>query len=157
MIKFGIMVNNIGASQMSYYIVRNINRIYDTRDDLDVIVYYQVIHKQTLPHRFATMQVTECWNQHTPIIATSLSTAHKLLEFPGPTQKLYYIWDIEWLRPDNSNYELHRHAIVNPELTLIARSREHADIIENCFNRKIEHIVDDFNIEQILEVLEHVE
>ena len=43
---------------------------------------------------------------------------------------------------------------LDKDLILIARSEDHAKAIENYCNRKVDHIVEDFNIEQLIKVIE---
>lgn len=146
--RVSFLVNNIGASQLSYFLINEINH-----SDVDAIVYYETMHRQMLTHKFATMQMVEAWNQNVPAIATSLSTAHKLLNFPGPPLKFYYVWDLEWQRPHNPHYELYHTAMLNPNMELIARCKNHKDALENCFNREVRYIVNDFNMKEIEDVI----
>lgn len=139
---------------MGYHLIRGINNLMDQRDDVDVVVYYETMHRQTLPHKFATMQVAECWNQLTPVVATSLSTINKLLQFPGPTHKIYYVWDLEWLRNGNRYYNHYRIPFLSPDVTLVARSKDHAALISSTFNVEVEHVIEDCRIDQFLKVIE---
>jgi hypothetical protein len=77
--KLGFIVKHIGACQLGYLLIQEINKLYDSKGGhtLDVIVYYEAMHKQTLPHNFATMQILEACNQASPMIATSVETSIK--------------------------------------------------------------------------------
>lgn len=148
----GVLINNMGANQISYYVTKNIND-NDLRLGLNVIVYYEILHLNCIEHKFASMNTVEMYNQRTPMIATCLSTAYKLLNAVGPTDKWYYVYDLEWQRPINAYYELHANVLQNPKIKLMTRNEEYKTVIETCFNRKVEAVVDDFNLEQIKRVI----
>jgi hypothetical protein len=96
------------------------------------------------------MHISEAWGQKGTTIATSLSTANQLLSFPGPSSKLFYVWDLEWLRGQHRYADNYIQIYCNPDLVLIARSTPHAQIIHNNFNREISHIVSDFDLEKLI-------
>lgn len=149
------LVPNAGASQMSFYLIKEINELFENKPELDVIVYYEDRHRSCLAPNFSMMQISEAWFQPGPIIATSISTAKSLIKFPAE-KKFFYVWDLEWIRNNPSqtlNYESFKNIYTNKDLSLIARSTSHKKLIENCFNRKVEHVVEDFNINKILGVI----
>jgi len=100
------------------------------------------------------MEISQAWGHKGPMIATSLSTAEKLISFPSE-QKFFYVWDLSWIRNSRelNDYEKYKRIYTDSSLSLIARSESHKQAIENCFNRKVEHVVSDFNIQDILEIL----
>jgi len=108
---------------------------------------------QLLPHAFAVMQIVECWDQNHPVIATTLSTAEKMVTFPNAERKIFYVWDLEWLRRPHNFYMRARNVLTNKAIELVARGSHHATLIKNCFNRPVEKIVDDFDIDSFLEIL----
>jgi len=153
---FSVLVSNTGSSQLSFFVINELNNLCDYRPDIDPIVFYENAHKNCLPANFATMQMSEAWGQEGPVIATSFSTAHKLTNFPSE-KKFFYVWDLEWIRSAHNNlnqYESYAPIYCNESLELIARSDSHKKAIENAFNRRVKHIVPDFSMSKILEVLE---
>ena len=62
--------------------------------------------------------------------------------------------DLEWTRVTGRDYENIVKPFLDKNLILIARSEDHAKAIENYCNRKVDHIVEDFNIEQLIKVIE---
>tara|TARA_Y100001949_G_scaffold11720_1_gene8696 strand:- start:276 stop:785 length:510 start_codon:yes stop_codon:yes gene_type:complete len=148
-----VLLQNVGASQISYYVIRNLNELGNTRPDIDAIVYYETMHRNCLPPNFAIMQIAEAWGQHGPVIATSLSTALKLTGFPSE-RKIFYVWDLEWLRGQQRHYKTYADIYTHPDLELIARSEDHKRAVENAFNREVKHVISDFDTNQLLKVLE---
>lgn len=151
----GFLVPHVGAGQLGYSLITQLNKVSENlyKYNLDPIVYYETMHMQLLPHAFATMQIVECWDQTHPVIATSLSTAEKMITFPNPQRKLFYVWDVEWLRRPHNHYFRTRNIVTNEAVEIVARGSHHATLIENCFNRKVTNIVDDFEIESFMEIL----
>ena len=104
---------------------------------------------------FPVMQSVEAWGQQGVMISTDLSTTCKLIKFPSASKKFFYVWDLEFLRGFAPiNYDLIKKVYLNKDIDLIARCEHHAKVIENNFNRKVTKIVQDFNIAEILEVVQ---
>lgn len=157
--KLGLLAQNLGASQMGYYICRNVNNYVDTNPDSDIICYYENYEQECMSPNFPSLHIAEAWTQEGSMIATSESTAEKLIGFPGADKKYFYVWDLEWLRWEpprirfgNLGYSPYA-PYLNPDLEIICRSQYHADIIKNNFNREVKYIVDDFNIQDIMEIV----
>ena len=145
------LVDHIGASHMAYYLIEQGNALSDA-GDAQVTVFFDQLHRPCRRLRIPTMMMIEAWAQPGISIATSCSTAARLLSFPGPQRKLFYVWDMSWLRNPKrvgAFSELFR----NPDLTLIARCPDHSYALENDFNVKVPFCFDNFDREGLLEVL----
>lgn len=149
--KLGIAVNNLGPSQANFQLIRNANKLLDEMGNLDIIVFYENAVRACVSPEFATMQMTECWGFDGPVIATSYSTAEKLLKCPCPSRKVYYIWDLEWLR-QRRHFNEHRSVYGNPSLLLIARSLSHSQVVAQAWNRPVSAVVEDFDMSRLLEL-----
>ena len=110
--QIGVIVDDLSASQLSYYLIKNINEFLE--DGLDDFV---------------------------------------VLKSFSPERKIFYVWDLEWLRRHGKEFENTVKAFTDSEVTLIARSKEHALAIENYCNTKIKHIVEDFNIKKLIRII----
>ena len=149
--KLGFAVNNLGASHLAYCLLRNIKSFMEERYDTDIIVFYENLVPPCIPPSCAVMQIHEAFGYDGTLVATSLSTAEKLLRFPGPKARAFYVWDLEWLRMPQKSFEELRSVYGNPELTLLARSLDHAEILADVWNRPVEAIVEDFDLKTILQ------
>ena len=150
---FSVLVNNLGSSQLSFFIIKEINAIPTLRPEIDGMVFYENLSSACLPLNFAAMNMSECWCHSGPIIATSFSTAETMAGFPAE-KKVFYIWDLEWMRSNNKKqYEQYRDVYTNESIQLIARSEAHKDSVENAFNRKVNCVIPDFNLNKVLEVI----
>ena len=149
---FSVLVENSGANQLSFCVIAELNKLTQIRPEIDAILFYENQHKNCIPANFSTMQMSEAWGQTGPIIATSFSTANKLTSFPSE-KKFFYVWDLDWIR-NSYRYESLSKVYTDASLNLIARSESHKKAIENAFNRKVSYVVSDFNINEILSILE---
>ncbi len=78
--------------------------------------------------------IMESWGAHRPLVATTLSTAKKLANMPSRFPRIFYVWDLEWLRMSEKSYRTVSSIYRDPSLRLVARTQEYADVIEDCWN-----------------------
>jgi hypothetical protein len=154
MIHLNILVEHMGNSQLAFAVTRMLNTLAEDRVDLDGIVYVNTVAPTVLLPKFAIMQMAEAWSQPGITIATSCSTVRKMLGFSGSEQKFFYVWDLEWMRGKNRNYNMFAPIFQDPNLTLLARSRTHALAIKNAFNTP-SRVCGDFNAEKLMKVIEN--
>lgn len=151
-------MEDFGASQISYYVTTRFNSLCEKwallKNKIDVVVFYDNLHRNCMIPQFATMQMIEAWDQKGVTVATSLNTAYKLLSFPGPIGKIYYVWDLVWMRMNPRIYSISRDVFTSPNLTLVARSLHHKRAIENAFNMEVPYVIPDCDIVQFIEVSE---
>lgn len=147
--KFGVLVPNLGPTQLAYQFINSAN-MYSNQ--ADIIAFYEDIGPQSFPLNFASMFIDQAYYYKEPLIATNISTAMKLLDFPCCPTKFFYCWDLEWARisPNSRKFKVLYNIYNNPELNILARSESHALQIQKCWNVKRVNIVKNFNIEQIL-------
>lgn len=151
--KFGIAVPDLLPSQLSYLIITRVNAWIKEHPKDDIIVFVENIEKHCLPAAFAVMDISEIWGYYNPVIATTLSTAEKILNCPSIPKKSFYCWDLEWIRLKQKQFENLSTIYRNHELSIVTRSFDHLNIFESCWNRNVDMICDDFDIPKIGELL----
>ena len=150
---FSIILSDVGSSQKSFFAITELNKLVSVAPELDAILFYEKISSSCMPANFAVMPLSECWLNTGPVVATSVSTASKLASFPSE-KKFFYVWDLEWIRNSQiKKYEDYVSAYTNKSLSLIARSENHAKAISNCFNRDVEHVLEDFEINSLIKII----
>ena len=147
--KLGFLVDNLGASQLGYYLSKNINDALERYDDLDIICYYENFEGKCMHQNFSNINISGAWSQEGVMIATSPSTAEKMANFIGRCKKYFYVWDDHH---DKTYYNLGS-IYFNKDIQIICRNNIHARIIENNFNIKVRHTVDNFDIDKIMEIV----
>lgn len=152
MIKFGFLIKSLGTSQHSLFLISQMNAICDLRADLDVLLFYEHYNNIPILPYVGMLQQREVWGFDAPVCATDFSSAQKLVNCPRPRPKYYYVWDLEWIYMDGVSYEDYKKVFHNDDLTLIARSKEHADIITRCW-KEPKYIIPDFDKDKFLELM----
>ena len=151
----GFLTKNLGSGQLGFFLIKNINDYLDQDRTHDITVFTEEHPMSCSTPSFPVMQSVEAWGQRGVMISTDLSTTCKLIKFPSASKKFFYVWDLEFLRGFAPiNYDLIKKVYLNKDIDLIARCEHHAKVIENNFNRKVTKIVQDFNIAEILEVVQ---
>lgn len=150
--KCGVAVSDLGPSQLNYQFITNTNEMVGSRFDFDAIAFYENISKPCLAMNFASMSLTEAWGFSGVMIATTLSTAQKISHFPSCSGKIFYVWDIEWVRIRNKQFSELAQVYRNPELTLVARCEDHAQLLKQIWGRDAA-IIRDFDLEKLHETL----
>lgn len=153
-LKLGFLIPDVGFSQLSYYLVKNLNQLILDKPQFGITVFFENPQPVFTNLLFPLMHISEAYEVRCPLIATSLSTADKLIHFPGCRRKLFYVWDLEWIRIQNKQYSVLENIYRNKELKLIARSSEHADLIKECWNISPAYILDDFDIKGLENILD---
>jgi len=144
--KIGIGISSLGSSQLSYYAIRSANQLLSKTCEHDIVALYENPSPHVLPMLFASMQFSEAWAFDGVAVSTNLSTAEKLLTFPCLTKRLFYVWDLEWLRLQPKHFQSLRGIYANPDHVLVARSNEHSRIISDVWNVPVNFVVEDTNL-----------
>ena len=150
--QIGFLIEATSASQLSFNLIKNINNYIEDNGG-DFVVFFEVSTSNILTPNFALMSVNEIWSFEGSLIATNVSTAISMRKCFAPKNKLFYVWDLEWTRQHGKDFEFIVQAFTDPNIKLIARSEEHAKAIKNYCNRDVENIVNDFNLEKIVRII----
>lgn len=137
--KLGFVVPHLTVNQLSYQLISSANRVLLARDDLDVILFWVNDGLKIVKPLFSTMCIFESYGYDGITIATNLSTASRILDYPGPNRNklYYYVYDLDWLRIPQRQYESLASIYMNPKINLIARSKSHFDIIKSVWKEPI--------------------
>ena len=148
--KIGIIIEDLSASQLSYYAIKNINDHVGS-DNYDFVIFFENSATSILQPDIATMGINEIWGFDGTLISTSVSTTLSMINTFAKS-KYFYVWDLEWTRRHGKDFHYLIQAYNDEDVTLIARSKEHALAIENYCNRKVEHIVNNFDLKKIVRI-----
>jgi len=139
------LVDHIGASQMAFSLLRKSQHFKNP-----TTIFCDRIRTPCLQPMVPVMQIIEAWGQNGISIATSVDMADRLLSFPCANKRFFYVWDMSWM-DDNRKFINLSHIFRGIEI--IARSEYHAKLIGNNFNVNVNHICDNFEIDNILKEL----
>jgi hypothetical protein len=148
--KLGVAVDNLGASQLNYLFINQVNK-YLENNIHDVIAFYEDACRPCMLMRFAAIPLVEAWSFNGTIISTSLSTTQKLLRLPGVRRRLFMVWDLEWLREPRP-FEYLNSIYRALGIELLCRTPEHQKILSDIFQKPVS-VVGDFDLNLILAVI----
>ena len=149
--KIGIILEDLSASQLSYYVIKNINE-YVGSDNYDFVIFFENSATSILQPDVSIMSISEIWGFDGTLISTSISTTLSMINAFAKS-KYFYIWDLEWVRRHGKDFHYLIQAYNNKDVKLIARSKEHALAIENYCNRKVDHIINNFDLKKIVRII----
>ena len=152
--KVGVVVDDLSASQLSYHIIKNINNHIE-ESDTDFVAFFQNSTANMLTMHFSSMCINEIWSFDGVAIATSVSTVLSISKTFSPKQKYFYVWDLEWCRTKGREFEYIIQAFNKDDIKLIARSKDYAKAIKNYCNKDVVGVVDNFNIKQLMDIINH--
>lgn len=149
--RLGILVHDLNASQLAYFLIRNANALLAAGTDTDVTVFFEDPSPPCLPANFACMPAYECWGFTGTAVATTFETARKLQNCPGPRKRAFYVWDLEWHRPHaRRTFDDWASVYREASLPLVARGPDHAAAISAAWNRPVLASVEDADLARLI-------
>lgn len=145
------IVDNLGPSQMSFYLIKRFNNLIKNVDYAPLCFYNNLTRPVITPF-FGCANISSLSSFKGAAIATSIETAGLLLNTYNKMNRYLYVWDLEWLRHPidfNGAMSIFR----NPKIKIIARSDDHRRAIENYANKKVSGIVEDWSTEDLMKII----
>jgi hypothetical protein len=131
-INVGIILPHLGASQLTEEVL---NSISDGKNRY--VLYYENLANPYRPIPYMNTNITETVHFKGRLIATTLFSASYILSNLNYTEKIFYIYELEWLKGRRDfleNLKTYR----NQDIKLYTRSEEYSKLIGNYCNRKVE-------------------
>ena len=143
----GAVVDNLGPSQMAFYMIKELNKLA-LSTDICASCYYNSLAAPVYDSLFASMNIYCLSDFHGVAVSTDLQTTQILLNSNNRSKKYFYVWDLEWIRA-RINFNVASSILRDDRLHIIARSESHKAAIENIANKSVSGIVDDWNLDQL--------
>lgn len=150
--KFGFVLSHLAPAQLPYKLIKSANEFLEKKDSCDIIIFYQNLSPLVVNPNFAIMNLSEAYNYDGRLVATEVNNAARILDYVGTRKKYFYVWDLEWTKMGNKVYEQLSSVYNNPRINLIARSKQHYDIIKLAWREPV-GIVDDCNFEKMTDLI----
>jgi hypothetical protein len=144
----GIIVPHLGASQLAYLAINQAN-LWAKNSKHNMFLFYEDLVRPCVKVDVAAMNLNEIWNFKGLLIATTLSSASYMINAVCPSSKVFYTWDLEFMRKEKDF--LRNSAIYRDEtIRLYARSKSHQAVLENYSNRKVERVLPNLDIMEMI-------
>ena len=151
MIRIAAILSNLGPSQNSFYLIKEFNKLVKDVKYAPVC-FYNNLSPPVVKSFFSCMNISYYSTYYGYTIASSVETANLMLKTHNSSEKIFYVWDLEWLRKPIAFNDVV--SIMRDErITLVARSEHHKDLIEKYANKEVAGIVDNWNMKQFEEIL----
>jgi hypothetical protein len=145
------LVQDLSISQKSFYLIKEFNK-WIKNTDLSFGVFHTRTAIPPVKTLFGCKMVAFLQSYNGIIIPTTMEEAEIALRASNNSKKFLYLWDLDWL--ENPVYFSTAMDILrNERLNIIARSSSHSDLIENFCNKRPVGIVDNWKMEQLLDIV----
>lgn len=144
-------INKTDVSQTNILMLTTINRLVIERG-IDCAIFHSDFAPLPVPCLAGMYQLCEMWDFEGTVITPDFAIAQQLINCPGPRAKYFYIWDFFWAKLPQPLYNDIAKVYCSDSLELIARSQEHDKVLTQCF-KKPAHIIEDWNLEQIEQII----
>ena len=147
----GIVVPHLGSSQIAFYAIKEINKLAAEGYEHDLTLFFEQLLPQLMQPQCASMCINELMSFKGTLITTTIDNTTMSLARNTRTNNriIFYVWDLEWMRPGKNIYLYNYNAFKNVN-KIIARSKNHALAIENYCNRTVDNILEEFDIKEIM-------
>ncbi len=146
-INISAFMESLGPSQNAFYLIKEWNRgISDADLSLGAFVNAHSVPVQKCLFSYKLSSFLSGYEG--VLISTSIKNSAISLKMTTKMNRYLYLWDFNWLKRAAS-YNAMCEVLRNDKLKLIARSEEHAEMIENFCGKRPVGIVDNWNIDQI--------
>lgn len=146
----GIVLNKLNIEQKDICIITELNKLVSKHWDISPILFFSEYAKTTTVPLFARMPIEDLYCFDSPVIANDIESANILQSCPCPTRKILYIWDLEWIY--DVEFTFNKYYSIYNSFEIIVRSQTHYNLFQKVW-RKPDYLIEDFNYEQIRDIL----
>ena len=150
--KLGILLNNFCHNQLAYQTLKSVANYYNHNGTADITLFQEVPIIPIIQPHTAIMFPNEVYEFDGTLVITNLNHIPVAEKAIGPTKKIFYVWDLEWIYMQQKQYEHLAPLYRNKNFTIVARSLEHARLLRNAWNIEVNHIIQQPKIEDFLNV-----
>ena len=144
----GIIIPHLGPSQLAFMILKQTELLKGL--GWSSFLFYEDLLRPCINPTVATMNITEAVRFNGHCISTNLNQTRLLLNSNTGGKKIFYVWDLEWLR-GHDDFDLNSKIYRDENLTLISRSNEHSQALKNYCNREADYIIGNANLSEMVE------
>lgn len=151
MIRIAAILDSLGPTQNAFYLIKEFNKL-GSDVKYAPVCFYNNLSPPVVKPLFSCMNISYYATYYGYTIASTIETANLMLKTHNSSEKIFYVWDLEWLR-NAIAFDNVVDIMRDERITLVARSEYHRDLIEKYANKKVAGIVDNWNMKQFEEIL----
>lgn len=151
--QIAFVFDHLGASQIAYTSIHNANLYLQNRFGTNISFFIKENMPPCLPAQFAIFNTRDLRAYEGIVIGTSLSSMVECYKAVR-AKKLYYIYDMEWIRP---GLKLHPQMVDNilrdEKITKFTRSQDYLNLMKSNGYNISDTIVPDLDVDLISEII----
>lgn len=129
----GVILDNLAVSQLNHDVLTTLNRLVDTK--LNICVFVKNISPSFADLKFGVFGLNHIHGvENGTIIATDLDSAAILSRSQTTAEKLFYVWELEWLLERKNFLE---NVSIYRSMPLYTRSKSYSDALFNYCNSHV--------------------
>lgn len=144
--KLGLVFSDLGNSQDSFMGISYANTLCQTNLIRDVTLFFCECVPPIIKPLVACINIDRVFQFDGTLVVTTLQMASLIAGCNA--NKILYLYDLEWLR-GKGNYISNLNLLKNCGFRVIARSEEHAKVINNYANIEVE-VIENFDLIKML-------
>ena len=144
--RIGFLIDSTGFSQMTMFIAQMSLQIKQDKSHVDCCLFPLSVAPSPLNLPFALIPAEYAWSYPGVLVATSFETAKILLKCRGASQKIFYVWDFDWIHNIQPLKDID-HIYNSEDFKVVVRSQDAYDVYKKCW-RKPDDIIEEFDYER---------
>lgn len=151
----GLLLRHFGQSDLSFLTVAQCIDLVKEDKENTYYGFYEELYPFCLEPPMALMNICEIVDFRGVFITTNLNTTAKALNVVSDNKVVFYVNDLEWLRPRSGRANFFENIKIyqDPRLMTICPSEDYAKELKNYANVEVDHVIPAFNLRKIRDVI----
>lgn len=147
--QIGVILQHTAFGEPQDVIIKNINKIVEQNIHDPVIFSYNISTRVHEPLCAVCPLINMSSVTNGALIANDLVGAQAMLAASTPAKKIFFVWNLEWIYRETA-YNTLRSVFGHDDAVIIARSETHKQVIEFVSGKKVDYVMQDFDLEGIV-------
>ena len=146
--KIGFILEDLLPSQLNFYVVNTVNKVLRESNEHDFVLFYEELTVPSMTPQCAVMNICEIYAFDGLLIGTRLDHAARMANIASPSQKVFYVWDLEWMR-GKTDFVQNMHGYRSDRVDVVTRSPSYARALQYYANLDKVPIYTETELEQL--------
>lgn len=141
----GVIIPSLAASEYAFYTVNQCHFLKQVTPH-EPFIFVEDIQPPCMQLQASCMNISEVFSFAGMLISTNLRNTAIAINAKTAAKKIFYVWDLEFLRRGNNDFLRNNEIYRSPEVKIVCRSIDHAKVFENYSNRRPDAIIPSINL-----------
>ena len=153
-VKVGLILPSLDASQATFNSIHAGNALVMGNPLQQVFAFTETVTAPCLQPLFPVLNVSKTRSFDGVLISGDIRTTVMASNSLQARHRIFYVWDLEWLRRGKGDFVQNMLAFRHPSIKLIARSLSHKKMIERYCNKEVSAVIPWFDLGMIYRLTE---